>query len=221
MLVIGKMGKIVLRILLFIPGLLVKIVQAGNDGARQLGYRMRYKAHIGRHTTLTTDCQLASESWVGEHCILNHVSLGAWSYVSHRTCIQNTQVGRYCSIASDVMIGPGRHPTDRFSTSNLFYAEEHPFLRLFQCPEKVERFEEYLPVTIGNDVWIGTKAVILDGISIGDGAIIAAGAVVTKDVPSGAIVAGVPARPIARREKAPGQWYDLSPAEAINRHDKE
>jgi acetyltransferase-like isoleucine patch superfamily enzyme len=55
------------------------------------------------------------------------------------------------------------------------------------------------PVTIGEDVWLGTKSVILPGVTIGDGAVIGAGAVVTKDVEPYAIVAGVPARVIGRR----------------------
>ena len=52
------------------------------------------------------------------------------------------------------------------------------------------------PVTIGNHVWIGTRAIIMKGVTIGDGAIIAAGAIVTKDVPANTIVAGVPAKVI-------------------------
>lgn len=50
------------------------------------------------------------------------------------------------------------------------------------------------PVRIGNHVWIGAKAAILKGVTVGDGAVVAAGAVVTRDVPRGAVVAGVPAR---------------------------
>lgn len=56
--------------------------------------------------------------------------------------------------------------------------------------------EKTLPVTIGNHVWIGTRAIIMKGVTIGDGAVIAAGAIVTKDVPANAIVAGVPAKVI-------------------------
>jgi len=57
-----------------------------------------------------------------------------------------------------------------------------------------EGYEESKPINIGNHVWIGMKATILKGVTIGDGAIIAAGAVVTKDVPSKCLVAGVPAK---------------------------
>ena len=52
------------------------------------------------------------------------------------------------------------------------------------------------PIVVGRDVWIGSNATILRGVTIGDGAIIAAGAVVTKDVPPRTVVGGIPARPI-------------------------
>jgi acetyltransferase-like isoleucine patch superfamily enzyme len=55
-------------------------------------------------------------------------------------------------------------------------------------------------VVIGDRVWVGTRAVILKGVTIGDGAIVAAGAVVTKDVPPGAIVAGMPAKVVGRAD---------------------
>ena len=54
------------------------------------------------------------------------------------------------------------------------------------------------PVVIGDRVWIGTRAVVLKGVTIGDDAVVAAGSVVTKDVPAGTVVAGVPARPVGR-----------------------
>jgi acetyltransferase-like isoleucine patch superfamily enzyme len=56
------------------------------------------------------------------------------------------------------------------------------------------------PVVIGDRVWVGTRAVILKGVTIGDGAVIAAGAVVTKDVPAGAVVAGLPAKVVGHAD---------------------
>ena len=70
-----------------------------------------------------------------------------------------------------------------------------------QLVEKDLPFEEYKQIRIGSDVWIGARAIILDGIQIGHGAVIAAGAVVTKDVPPYAVVAGVPASIIKYRFK--------------------
>lgn len=56
------------------------------------------------------------------------------------------------------------------------------------------------PVVIGDRVWIGTRAVVLKGVTIGDGAVVAAGAVVTKDVPPGAVVGGIPAKVVGRAD---------------------
>lgn len=65
-----------------------------------------------------------------------------------------------------------------------------------------DKEDELLPTKIGRDVWIGANAVILGGVAIGDGAVIAAGAVVNRDVAAGAVVAGVPAREIRKRVNA-------------------
>lgn len=64
-----------------------------------------------------------------------------------------------------------------------------------------EQYQKTLPVRIGNHVWIGTRVTILKGVTIGDDVIIAAGSVVTKDIPSGCLAAGVPARVIRKNVK--------------------
>lgn len=87
------------------------------------------------------------------------------------------------TIGSGVQIGPGVH----------IYAADHPR----NPEERAAGTEMGKPVTIGDNVWIGGRAVILPGVTIGDDAIIGAGSVVTKDVPGAATVAGNPARPLA------------------------
>ena len=79
-------------------------------------------------------------------------------------------------------------------------------------------------IVVGNDVWIGYEAVILSGVKIGDGAIVGARAVVTKDVPPYTIVGGVPAKPIRKRfpddiiaKLLKSRWWDLPPAEILPR----
>lgn len=129
-------------------------------------------------------------------------TLGYASYVSDHSFIKNTMIGRYTCIANNVMTVSGNHPISFVSVHPAFYSIE-------QNPSYVKRslFKEYkyldlekkISVKIGNDVWICARATILEGVTIGDGAIIAAGAVVTKDVPPYAIVGGVPAKIIRYR----------------------
>jgi carbonic anhydrase/acetyltransferase-like protein (isoleucine patch superfamily) len=78
------------------------------------------------------------------------------------------------------------------SSSPFFYKNE-------KLSKDRTYFEEYRQTIIGNDVWIGARAILIDGITVGDGAVIGAGAVVTKDVPPYAIVGGVPAKIIKYR----------------------
>ena len=113
------------------------------------------------------------------------------------------KVGRFCSIANNVRVIIGTHPSKNFvSTHPCFYSKHCQAGFTFA---KHNSFDEYkyaegrYNVLVGNDVWIGYGAVIMAGITIGDGAIIAAGAVVTKDVEPYSIVGGVPAKVIRSR----------------------
>jgi acetyltransferase-like isoleucine patch superfamily enzyme len=104
------------------------------------------------------------------------------------------RIGSYCSIAEDVqfLVGGNHHPE---------WVSTFPFRATFGLPGEFEDGQPASrgPVTIGNDVWIGLGALILSGVTVGDGAVIAAGAVVTKDVRPYAIAGGNPAREIRRR----------------------
>lgn len=123
-------------------------------------------------------------------------TIGDGTYICSNTYIYNCEkIGKYCSIARDVSIGVGSHPTDWLLTTPLFYSKSRGLVNeSIYIDNKVKK-----AVDIGNDVWIGTKAIILSGVRIGDGAIIAAGAVVTKDVPPYSIVGGVPAKKLSYR----------------------
>ncbi len=127
--------------------------------------------------------------------IVNSI-IDKYTYVGINTWVVNADVGRFCSIATDVNIGLAEHTIKFLSTSPIF-TESHNALRESWTKENI-----VIPTKrtyIGNDVWIGFRALIKGGIRIGDGAIIGAGAVVTKDVPDYAIVAGVPAKIIRYR----------------------
>ncbi|MGN1215928.1 MAG: CatB-related O-acetyltransferase [Candidatus Cryptobacteroides sp.] len=171
-------------------------------------------------------CCIAPDSSLGKHTAIldgtyfNHSTLGDYSYVGRNCCILNATIGNYCSIADNVTIGPGRHPLDRFSTSPVFYNDGN-YLGIFAKTHSAP-FEDYAPVSVGNDVWIGVGVTILDGVTVGNGAVLAAGAVVTRDVPPYAIVGGVPARVIGQRNPqvnpeilAESEWWKSAPEEAV------
>ncbi len=105
------------------------------------------------------------------------------------------RIGKYCSISPDVTIigNGGIHTVNNIANFPLNYQ-----LTGTSC-KTIDESESFAKTIIGNDVWIGTGAIIMPGVRINDGAVIGAGAVVTKDVPPYAIVAGVPARIIRLR----------------------
>lgn len=143
---------------------------------------------------------------------LANTKLGFMSYVSS-VRISNAEIGRFCSIGYESIIGLGSHPSRYLSTHPAFYSLGGQSGLSFVSSTT---FSEYEQIAIGNDVWVGARAIILGGVTIGSGAIIAAGAVVAEDVPPFAIVGGVPARVIryrfpddVRAELLSWKWWDL------------
>lgn len=125
--------------------------------------------------------------------------IGAYSYVAANTDIENAEIGKFCSIADNCRIGMSGHPLQYISTSPIFTEKRNA---LQQCWIEKDFFEHKSldeRVIIGNDVWIGSHVLIKGGVHIGNGACVAAGAVVVKDVPQYAIVGGVPAKVIRYR----------------------
>jgi len=122
-------------------------------------------------------------------------TLGRYSYVGRTTFITNTDIGNFCSIAGNCNIGGTGHPLDWVSTSSVFHKWDNILKKNFARHE----YEIFEQTTIGNDVWIATNAMVKAGVTIGDGAVIGMGAVVTKDVGAYEIWAGNPARMIRKR----------------------
>lgn len=122
-------------------------------------------------------------------------SIGPYSYVTRNTLIQNTEIGSFCSISEDCLVGMPSHPVEMVSTSPVFLKGKNYLGKRFASHAHAATAR----TTIGSDVWIGARAMIKSGVTIGHGAVIGAGALVTKDVPPYAIVGGVPAKVIRHR----------------------
>jgi phosphonate metabolism protein (transferase hexapeptide repeat family) len=119
--------------------------------------------------------------------------LGDYSYVERHSEAIYTVIGKFSAIASDVRLNALDHPVERVSQHKMTYRPNEYFLgakldKGFREKRRAARVE------IGHDCWIGHGAIVMPGVHIGDGAVVAAGAVVTRDVAPYAIVAGVPAR---------------------------
>ena len=128
---------------------------------------------------------------------LRNCSIGANTYISNNSQLINCDIGRYCSIGPEVLAGLGLHPSKTFvSTHPAFFSPKNASPVSYVDDQK---FVEHKRIKIGNDVWIGARVYLIDGINIGDGAILAAGAVVTGDVEPFSIVGGVPAKEIRKR----------------------
>jgi acetyltransferase-like isoleucine patch superfamily enzyme len=149
--------------------------------------------------------------------VYGSVCIGKYTYINVNSIVYPlVKIGRFCSIARNCEIGVAEHP--------IYFVSTHPF----QFNKTIFKSKEYLDIQkvkwlghretiIGNDVWIGAKAIIKTGLCIGDGAVIASGAVVTKDIPPYAIVGGVPAKILKYRFTDPIikelldiKWWDIN-----------
>jgi len=150
-----------------------------NPGARIIESRLLGPVFLNRLSQIGPDVVVGKYFGMNENCFVARATVGA-----------------YCAIGARTAINPFNHPVDWLSIHEFQY---HP--RSFDwVPEyndftRLERTRDmFQHVTIGNDVWTGHNVNILPGVSVGDGAVIGAGSVVTKDVPPYAIVAGAPAQ---------------------------
>lgn len=164
-----------------------------------------------------------SPTWRKIAQIYHRVVLGEYSYgpdLKPWTFSPGTVIGRYCSIAAGVRSLRRNHPVSFPSQHPLFFNAEVGLLDEDTIPAIDSN-----PLQIGNDVWLGARVIILPGCKeIGDGAVVSAGAVVTKDVPPFTIVGGNPAHIIRKRFEqevesvvAASQWWQ-QPIENIVRN---
>jgi Acetyltransferase (isoleucine patch superfamily) len=117
------------------------------------------------------------------------------SFCGYDCEIYNCDIGAFTSIANNVVIGGSSHPMGWVSMSPVFYDGRDSVRKKYATFQR----ESDKKTKIGNDVWIGERAIIKQGITIGDGAVIGMGSIVTKDVPAYSIWAGNPAKFIRKR----------------------
>jgi acetyltransferase-like isoleucine patch superfamily enzyme len=141
------------------------------------GVRITFSCLISRKAKIAKGCVFSGHSVITETA-----TIGAFTY-GYNVNINNAVVGEYCSLAPDVKIGLDEHPLDKESTHPHFY-------------EKIKQQN----AIVGNHVWIGANAIILSGVTVQNHSVIAAGAVVNKNVEAYSIVGGVPAREIGKRK---------------------
>lgn len=175
-------------------------------------------SEIGSHCYISSHSKLKKTNLceavkIGPYTKLESVSVGRYSYISGHAELNNVEVGSFCSIGPKLINHLGNHPSRTFvSTSPVFYMPDAPIPSF----ATVETFPSYGgKVKIGNDVWIGSEVLLMDGVTIGNGAIVAARSVVSRDVPPYAIVGGVPAKLIRYRfdeetiqQLEAFQWWD-------------
>lgn len=150
-------------------------------------YKRAYPTlNVGCNVSLSGRNQFGAETALSSGVIFRDSVLGDYSYVNYYSIVHRTTIGKFCSIGPHVVIGLGNHPVRRFVSTS-------PRLFLKGLFSDREQYDQFPPVSIGNDVWIGANTTIVNGVRIGDGAVIGANSVVTKDVPPYAIYGGGPA----------------------------
>lgn len=143
-------------------------------------------------------CKLGRYSSIGERTILREVTVGDFSYFERHAEAIYAEIGKFCSIAANTRINALEHPLDRPTTHKISY-RPNEYFRYLGVDQEFRARRRQKRVSIGHDVWIGHGSVVMPGVRIGNGAVIGANAVVTRDVPAFMIAAGVPAKVIRPR----------------------
>jgi len=149
-------------------------------------------------TAIVKDSRMGSWTMVGQRCEVFSSDMLDYAYLVKDVEVFNAEVGKFVNVASSVRINPTNHPMWRATLHHFTYRSLSHFMAN-DDDEEILNWRKQYRVVIGPDVWIGHGAVLMPGVSVGTGAIIGSGSIVTKNVPDYAIVAGNPARLIRRR----------------------
>ena len=158
---------------------------------------------LGQQPFIHPDCQITNAEFgafveIGQGSRVQNSRFGDYSYCDRYADIANAQIGKFANIAAFTRIGPTDHPMAQPSLHHFLYRsadywdDAEPDAAFFE--KRAARVAH-----IGHDTWVGHGAVIRPEVRIGDGAVVASMAVVTKDVAPYTVVAGIPAKPIKPR----------------------
>jgi acetyltransferase-like isoleucine patch superfamily enzyme len=165
-------------------------------------WKLEFK-YRGRHLYIEymaeiSDCKFGDYNAIYKFARLQSVEFSDFGTVGRNAQVHNTRIGKFSGIGPFSFVGLAEHPSSVFvSPHPLFYSTLGQSSGLVIVEKDL--FQEYETTYIGNDVWIGNASSIKQGVTIGDGAIVAAGSVVTKNVEPYSIVGGVPAKLIRYR----------------------
>lgn len=167
-----------------------------------LKLKLRITKHVNCESSsrVYPSCKFEGNNRICRGTYISRSYVGFGSYMGNNCNIISTQIGKYSCIGPYVRTTSGKHPINFVSMHPAFYSTSGQAGFTFASSQKYnENTDRKYHTIIGNDVWIGDSSLLLEGVHIGNGAIVAAGAVVTKDIPPYSVVAGVPARIIKYR----------------------
>lgn len=174
--------------------------------------RVLFKLFKKSQLTAVKDSHVHESSKLEAGTVFYNSVMGRYSFCGYDCDISHADIGGFVSIANGVVLGGGRHPMEWVAMSPVFYEGRDSVKEKFSTHKR----ELVKRVAIGDDVWIGRSAIVLPGVQVATGAVIGAGAVVTRNVPAYSIVAGNPARLIRYRFEEgvirrllSTRWWDL------------
>lgn len=179
---------------------------------------------FGEHIKLAPFAKIMNSSlsgnlFLGLSSCINRSELGRYVGVAYFSYLADTRSGNYCTFGSRVSVGAFSHPTDSLTVHEVGYRNTtESYSETILAADSQNYLEmRSIKTKIGNDVWVGDNSVIIKGVEIGNGAIVAAGSIVTKDVAPYSIVGGNPARTIRMRfsddiinKIQATMWWDFS-----------
>lgn len=183
------------------------------DSIRILNSKIYKNSVVGDFSRII-DSFLYGYNRVDRNSLIYFSKFDMYSYLGASSVIMHSDIGKFCSLSWGITIGPANHDYEYITSHDFLYNNFYDLMSKDDTPT-YNRFNKR--TKIGNDVWIGTNSTILNGLVIGDGAIIGANTIVTKDVPPYAIVVGNPGKIVKFRfnkeiiqQLLELRWWDLS-----------